>query len=632
MDSHYYGVKYYGKNDLTIGLNLEKAEKIIKAYDRNRTDYSINDVLELYNICLLFDDKLRLKSWSNEDYNSMNSIIEEFKARIGAYFSKANYSEIDSFYPEISVQYDDTFWEIFAYYKIYNKLSPTEFSKILVKYKVPIYLILREKMIVKYYDIEISKYMQHSNSTAEILIIHHLERDDLNHKKYYIPKSLTTDDQLSIIEKYVESEASNPNYLKLLYKSRGKKEFPISDEIRLKAKKRYDSNIKKLFSNGAGLSFGATVGFADSNEIISITDKDSLHTEIIYSRLWLKENLDNPTLLNNYIYLFGYVDRFFRSTFPSNKNELGAIERYLGVKGDREYDKGVFFEHKEMISSMQTKSYYYEILKLDKRLEDIFKWFFEKYLNEEFKAEGFILSIPAMESSFLEKMRTMCSELESILRQFDSYVKNGEINRELLEISRNSLLIEDIPSFIPQKYGYVVDSELIDISHQLFSNQSVLAYVEYSNFENFIENKKVSVSDFYDYQKSSLNWLMEKNIIYEGCHGYLQPNIEIVKLLKDYYENEVICINYYKNNTILKSLISENKIICESKLFSRPEQAYLNFKLNDRQFDNGPALRNKYLHGSSSLNFEENENDYFELLKIFALVIIKFNEEFCLIV
>ena len=67
-------------------------------------------------------------------------------------------------------------------------------------------------------------------------------------------------------------------------------------------------------------------------------------------------------------------------------------------------------------------------------------------------------------------MRTMCSELDSILRQFMLFVNNGEIDMELLEISRNSPLIEDIPSFFVKKYGYIVDTELLKVSYLLFSD------------------------------------------------------------------------------------------------------------------------------------------------------------------
>lgn len=634
MGSQYIGVKYYSKTDMSIGCNLEKAEKIINDFDGNNTQHNINYILELYNICLLFDSEVRLKSWSEEYYGDLNLIVEKFRPIVGRFLSGIDYLKIESFYPEISIHYRDTFWEVFASHKIYKKLSPAEFISILENFNVSLYIILEHKTIVQHYDYEISDFMKKSKSTAEILISHHLARKEENNKKYNIPKSLQIDQQIKIIERYIDKEDANPNYLLLLAKSRCTKAFPISDEIRLKSKKRHESYMEKNFNPETGLLFGATIGFSNSDEVINISHEDGLTPKIIYSRLWLKENLDNPTLLNNFIYLFGYVDQFFRSTFPSNKNHVGTIERLVGIKGKREYEIGSFFRFKEMISSMQIRAYYYELLKLDKRLEDVFKWFFEEYLKDEFQAEGFVLSIPTPESSFLEKMRTMCSELDSILRHFMIYVNNGEINRELIEISRNTPLIEEIPSFFPKKYGYIVDTELLNISYLLFSDQSDLAYVEskkeYSSFVDLIANENMSISDFLEYQTQNLNWLKEKNVIYENNQGYICLKTEIVRLLKDFYNNDVICTTYYRKSDLLESLISEKKIICESTFFSKPEQEYLNYILNDRQFDNGPAIRNKYSHGNNPQSIEEHENDYFQLLKIITSIIIKINEEFCL--
>jgi hypothetical protein len=634
MDSQYIGAKFYSKSDLSIGWNLEKAEKIINVFDETNTGYTINNILEMYNICLLIDSKVMLRSWSEEYYRKLTSVANSFRPIIGRFFSDIDYLCIKTFYHEISIHYRDSFWDVFETYKIYKNISSEEFINLLEIFNVPLYIILEHKDIVQYYNNEISDYMKQSKSTAEILISHHLASKERNHKTCYIPKALQTDQQIDIIEKYIDREDANPNYLFLLSKSRGTKEFPISDKIRLKSKRQHERIVDKNFESGTGFSFGAIVGFSNNKEEIDVSYEDELNPKIIYSRLWLEENLDNPTLLNNFIYLFGYVDRFFRSTFPSNKNHLGILERLVGVKGNREYEIGASFSFKEMISSLQIRAYYYELSKLDKRLEDIFKWFFEEYLNTEFQAEGFSLLIPSSESSFLEKMRTMCSELDSVLRQFMFFVNNGEIDVELLEISRNSPLMEEVPSFFVKKYGYIVDTELLNISYLLFSDQSELAYVEnkkdYNNFADLIKNEDMLFSDFFEYQLLSLNWLKDKNIIYEDNHRYIRFRMEIVRILEDFYNNDVICLSYYKNSDLLDELITNKKIIFESTLFSKPERDYLNYILNDRQFDNGPSIRNKYLHGNNPQSIEEHESDYYQLLKIFALIVIKINEEFCL--
>ena len=631
MSRLYNGVKYYSDYDMSIGWYLEKAEKVINSFDENSSHDDINYILELYNISLLFDSQGRLNAWNDVYYCDLKSKVNRFIPIISKYFSSLDILKIKSFYNKISRQYQEDFWKLFSRFKVYKKIKNEEFLSILYEFNVSVYLILIHQIIVKYYNNEISDYMKHSRLTAVILIEHYLVKKEI---KYYIPESLLLEDQLTIIENYINSKEVNPNYLELLYESRSRKEFPISDKIRLKAKRRYSELVGKDSISESGFLYNLTVSFSDIKEAIRVFDEDILNYKVMYSRLWIKNNLDNATLLNNFIYLFEYVDYHIRSTFPSKEYELGFLEKFAGVKGIKRYNIGLSFNVKNILALMQIKLYCQVLSEFYKRLEDIFKFFFEEYLRDEFAVEGFTLSIPSENSTFLEKVRTVSSEIDSILRQFNLYIENGEIDRELLEISRNSPLIENIPSFFEKKYGYIEDRELLNISEYLFSDQSQLGYIEnkvvYSNFEELIINEEVLISDFPDYNRVLINLLIEKNIIYKNEQGYICFEEDITRILKDYYYNKVICINYYKNSPVLDSLISTGKIVCESRLFSRLEQEYLNFILNDRLFDNGPALRNKYSHGNNPINVEDHEKDYFQVLKIIVMIIIKINEEFCL--
>ena len=57
----------------------------------------------------------------------------------------------------------------------------------------------------------------------------------------------------------------------------------------------------------------------------------------------------------------------------------------------------------------------------------------------------------------------------------------------------------------------------------------------------------------------------------------------------------------------------------------------MNYQLNKAKFSNGRDLRNKYAHSTYPSDENEQMHDYIELLKIMVLVIIKINEEFCLL-
>lgn len=145
-------------------------------------------------------------------------------------------------------------------------------------------------------------------------------------------------------------------------------------------------------------------------------------------------------------------------------------------------------------------------------------------------------------------------------------------------------------------------------------------------------HEHIKISDFKEYQQRKIQWLVQHNIIMENLDGYLELDFAKVFILKDLYENDVVCPQYYDDT--LKSIIYEwhrNGVLrLTSSLFSEPEQDYLNYELNKSSFSNGFDLRNKYAHST----YPENENtqfiDYIKLLKIMILIITKINEEFCL--
>lgn len=377
------------------------------------------------------------------------------------------------------------------------------------------------------------------------------------------------------------------------------------------------------------------VGFADIDEDMIFDSRNTFEVKFIYDQKWITQNLDYSTLLNNFIYLFGFTDFHFISSFPSKEYEISAIENAIIIQGDRLYKKGIYFDMKENAYDLMIIAYYNELQRLNVSLEVVFKWFFEDYLYEQFNINSFKLNIPSEKSSYIEKIRTLCEQIDSILKQFNIFVNEGEINPDLVKITRNTPLFEEISSFNDEKYGYIKDKKLLFIMDLLFSDQSPIAYIQnvtldYNNFSELIKLGDFKIDDFFDYQKEYIKLLIEEEIVTEQDNNILKLNSDVYVILNYYYQNRVLCLTYYKNNGFLKRIIEQKKMDIEGTLFSKGEVDYLNYILNDRTFDNGLSLRNKYLHGSYYIeNDKENEIDYFKILKIFTLLIIKINEEFC---
>lgn len=606
-----------------------KPENAIQIIGTAIESNDINCILDAYKKLtnILTEHKVE-----NGKYNR-NPTIDELESKLALYFSKLEFSDIEYLYCLVEPYNKLYFFDALVKYNCYKKIKGDEFKSFLLKNNVLVEYVLRYKKLVDLFDKEITEYMCLRHISAEFLLDYHLADKNIL-GKYYLPKSLSSDLKMDIVEKYIESIDSNPVYYNLIIQSRRSKGFPLSDDIRLNAKKRrqdwYNENIDRLTS----LSAHIEVEFKDINDEVNITKTGPISYKYTYSRNWIKNNLDYPTLLNNFIYLFEYTDLRSRSQFPSFEYEMGDLEKHIGIKNNRTYECGMLFDIKEYAFNLKLIAYCNELEGFNVHIEDVFKWFFEEYLFSEFKASEFKLLISADNTPYIEKIRNVFSELESVFKQFSSFVKYGVIDNELINISRDTIFIESIPSFINNKYGYITDKDLLKIAELLYSRQSSLAYIEgrneYVNFKELIINEEISEDDLFDFQKKDVCWLIEHGIVNKGNEGCLFLSNKITKILEDFYYNEVICMSYYRNDEELMDLVKQNKIKCEGTLFSEPEKKYLNFFLNDRYYDNGYALRNKYMHGSNTQNDKDHKSDYFRTLKILSMTIIKINEEFCL--
>ncbi len=167
----------------------------------------------------------------------------------------------------------------------------------------------------------------------------------------------------------------------------------------------------------------------------------------------------------------------------------------------------------------------------------------------------------------------------------------------------------------------------------MFSNQFFLAYNEkdksYKNLYQRIRNEDLLIGDS-DYLNNDIEWLLDKKyLIVED--GYVKVNDKnTMCILKDLYYNDVIsywrCSRQKRN--IIDVLNQRNIVKFENSLFSRAEQDYFDYILNKSKYNNGLNLRNKYSH--TQPKSEDHQENYFILLRLFVLTVIKINEDFCL--
>ena len=627
--------KYFSDDDWSIGRALERAEKVLEEYERGAQCSDINSALELYNIQKLFQIRAKLPDWSEEYFRQLTQKATGHTSTIGAFWKTVEDKDFIETYKNTEKLYRDNFWEEFERHKTYRRVSKETFRFFLKTQKPLITYILRQKEVVREYGKQLAEYMLDDPQSAELLLDYYL---GLDKAPCFLPNELSAEQKVQILEKYISSDDCNMNYLQSLLNGRitNNKEFPVTPRLKQRAQKRLDAFWKNHFETHQGVETSVGVEFTPDCPVeAGCLSRKGTDLCAQYNTSWFLENLDYPTLLNNFIYLFGYVDFQFRSEFPAISSEMSEMEKNIGIRGPKEYRYGCAFEQRSLLFSAQLVVYANFLKRQGIAIEDVFQWFFETYLKEEFGVENFSFPVCSPEASILEKAKMMATEIERVFKQYKLYCEDGKIDHEQLELETCSEKIDRIPSLRGNKYIYTTGDESATAQFLLFSNQSVLGMVEscgheYETLYELLRKETVRLEDFADFQKRDLQWLIQRNLLATDPIGAIIPAWKKVRLLKDLYDKGVIVNGYYSDcNAALEELQRQGFIRCESSLFSVPEQQYLNFMLNQAEYSNGHQLRNKYVHGSYPLDETKQQQDYTELLKIMVLIIIKINEEFC---
>ena len=633
-----HGVKFYSVSDGSSGYQLEQLKKIVDDFDPARIDYNINEIMELYNISLYIKADMYLLIWDEAEITKIKEVMPLLAMKIAIFMKSITNTDFSNIYNELDIEYIGDFWEVFCNLKLYQLISTQEVKSVLSKNLNHLRYFLSNRRLVDYYDIITRELLLANAQNAELLLDRFAIQRVGNGASLYFPVSLSALDREELINLYIQSPEANLNYLRIIIDTLSNSGLVLSDKTRLSARKRVESETRIFFEHNKGMQFGASVCFREDCDSESNIDCKNGIIECTYDTKWIKSNLDYSTLLNNFIYLFGFVDSQMRITLVSKKTNLGLFERYLTIRPQNSYPTGIGFDQVGALSNLQIIGYYRFLKENSIRLETIIEWFFETYLSDEFKVQDFRVSMPSENSTYLEKCRVILPEIESILKQYKMYTDEKLIDHDLLQMSSDHLFYRDIKSRISTKYIYPKGDEFNEIAFYLFSDQSGLAYIdktkgEHTTLFDLLRNHEVQLDDFLRYQQTKLERLINKSYLYLDTNGrIIFSNFKAICLLKDLYNNEVLSYWHYPNDyrTIIDEFLEKGLVEAKSELFSKAEQAYFNYHLNKSEFCNSLDLRNKYSHGTQptdEASEQIHEMNYFIFLKLMILIVIKINDD-----
>ncbi len=631
-------LKFYGLNDYATFFQVKQAVECLDGYDDSKTDYTIDDIIELYNAVQFVENGVFPKDLGNKKEQAYKVLIPKIKKTVAVFFNTISQSNAAIKITKTNLHYHQDLLVLIVRNKVHEQVPGKDLLSLLRKAGIRIGEILENKELVKAFDQDIRLLLISDTKNAELVMRKHLEKKDRH--DIHLPSSLTNDDIRTLLDGYIDDADANPNYIKLIADASAKAPG-MNAKLKLKAKRKDKEWTEEFFKNKSTGGFKYGTDIAIDNEqvepLLLSTNAEGI-IRLSYGKKWLEDHSSNEEILANFVHLFGFVHEGMVLSLPSYKSAMtGLVERFMGVKGKDSYPAGIAFNLSEQRSFGQVFVYERFLQEHDNSLEKVIAWFFEEYLKSRYGAKDFQYKPSSELSTYLEKSRHVFTEMESVIRQFSLYVEDGKIDKELLDLTSEQVRYHDIPSLIKDKYLYATDNEDMALTQlYLFSDQAHLGYIndnlQASTLFELLATKEVKLDDFQSFQKPQIDKLIELGVLHvvnDLVEFRSLPQMAALKVLFDY---EAIGYNNATDDIRIEldSMVGNGWLTRKSALLTDPEASYFNFQLNQSEFSDGYDLRNKYLHGSQANKDDENthHNVYIIALKLMIALVIKINNDF----
>ena len=632
-------VVFYTASDLSTTGHLQDAEPILRGFDTGKPHDEVNEVLEMYNIQLYFEAGCALRTWTDDDENTFKETVKTFKPFIVAYVNGLNDDNFTAEYEQVEEALKSSFWKVFAMYRAYERVSPEQIEYVLKKESGVIDMLLEHQVIVKAYDKVLGDYMRGNRDCIELLLSAFLLQLDNPDKKPYIPSSLTLKDRDELITAFVDSSTPNISLLRIIEQAKDSNDLQISAGNRLKAKRKAENQYGQMMEKAIRFPYSISIELQNSPKDWAVRLMTGVNNDykLCYNERLLKE-YDDERLITMFADHYEYIDKTMQLTMPFNYvTDMVLLEFLSGYHGKRDYPITSAFNFKQQMAVMQM-SFHRQYLKgRGKRLEDLLVWFYEERLKNKYGYPSGKMRLAAEGVTVVEKIRTLIPEIEAVLKRYDLYANEGRVDEGLLDYYKGVHFTET-KSVLAKKYAYGVDGsrDVFLPIRLLFQPGAVLdrlpdGFDGERNLFNTIRHCRVKYDDYREWQRENLDYLIDQGLIGKDVNDVLKlVNEARVAVLYDIHHDRAI--SYWTHPKVVQDeidvMLGQGLLYTEDKLFSKPEQEYLNFLLNDKQFTNGPAIRNAYTHGDTPNVAEEvHEAAYNYLLIVLVCVLLKIQSE-----
>lgn len=632
-------VVFYSATDLSTGGHLQDAEPILRGFDPAQPHDDVNEVLELYNIQLYIDAGCRLRTWTVEEEKAFKETVGKFKPFIVRCINQIEEHSFVAVYHQVEKELKPSFWKVFSVYKAYERVPAVLIKDELGKDANLIDMLLGHQVLVKAYDEALSEYMRGNEDCIELLLSAYLLELDFPEKKPIIPSSLSLDDKERLISVFVESDTPNLSLLRIIEQAKDSNELRISAETRLKAKRKSVSLYSQMMNSVIQMTYSLGIELLNSpdNWCVKLLIGSDNDYKLCYNERIIT-SYDDERLVTMFADHYEYVNEKMELTLPFNyTTDMVLLEHLAGYHSKRDYPVTSAFNFKQQMAVMQMAFHRQYLNRKGKRLENLIEWYYEDVLKNKYGYPSSAIELAVEGAPIVEKIRTLIPLIDKIHKRYDLFVSRGEVDEELLKYYKG-VHHTDTRSILPKKYVYAKDScsEIFYPIRLLFHQGAMLDKLDPKfegehNLFNTIRHTQVRYDMYNVWQKEQLDYLLGNGLVKIDSQGVLSFGNEArIAALYDLYKDGVI--SYWNHPDCVRceieQMIENGLLYVEQELYCKPEKDYLNYLLNDKQFTNGPAIRNEYAHGDEP-NVEDSAHEavYNYLLIVLVCTLLKIQSE-----
>lgn len=632
-------VKYFDKGDMSIGFYLDRLKLVVDS-DLTTANGDINTILELVNIIKFIENGIYDKRWSKEFRKKVNNTKPKYHKIISTYFSSLTAQMLPSVIAKLDNEYVNDFLDQFEKFDLGTKVKENEFRSLIDISSIPFWEIVRSKYLTtKYPNVMKEEFLSKPQHFETFLDNFTSSRGN----KVFVPNTVSKVEMLKFCNDYIDSDDANINYLQILTQPiKGLEVHMAMDaSTRLKAKQRAQNLENELFKDRmtGGKKVKMAVLSSKSTYEKELAASEPTDFIALVDGQWIDDHHDYPTLLNNVQYLYDIFSSDLISELPSfPRLEMGVFETHMGVSTNNSYVVGQFFSIKQRMATMKLQALSDLLDRHKIRLEEVIDWFFSTYSEDVFGIKWLPLNMPLKNESKANQTATLLRIEEYIRTQYHILATKGSIDSELVEMT-NTPSFRELSSLVENKYIYLTESDDMQIIvNLLYSDQSSITYIsddlKGQHFVELIVKNDVKLSELHEYQTPSVRHLIDKKIVIESENGMLRLRDPLeAKLLRDLYTIGVIGYKHVsqKEQAKLESMLKKEMVAIGDTLYTKQEQDYLNFMLNNSVFDNSWAIRNSYQHGLPSYDTPDHYAfDNLIVILILLMHVIKINDELSL--